>query len=96
MKFNKDMLGKNWIPYTVATCSAVVVYLLLSHIGNIWHGITVVFGFISPVFGGIILAYLIDALVVGQAPASRLSCGGDAAAPRLSGDAGFDSDPAVI
>ena len=63
MKFNKDMLGKNWIPYTVATCSAVVVYLLLSHIGNIWHGITVVFGFISPVFGGIILAYLIDALV---------------------------------
>ena len=64
MKFNKDMLGKNWIPYTVATCSAVVVYLLLSHIGNIWHGITVVFGFISPVFGGIILAYLIDALVV--------------------------------
>ena len=64
MKFNKDMLGKNWIPYTVATCSAVVVYLLLSHIGNIWHGITVVFGFISPVFGGIIRAYLIDALVV--------------------------------
>ena len=64
MKFNKDMLGKNWIPYTVATCSAVVVYLLLSHIGNIWHGITVVFGFISPVFGGIILAYLIDALVL--------------------------------
>ena len=64
MKFNKDMLGKNWIPYTVATCSAVVVYLLLSHIGNIWHGITVVFGFISPVFGGIILAYLIDALVI--------------------------------
>ena len=64
MKFNKDMLGKNWIPYTVATCSAVVVYLLLSHIGNIWHGIMVVFGFISPVFGGIILAYLIDALVV--------------------------------
>ena len=64
MKFNKDMLGKNWIPYTVATCSAVVVYLLLSHIGNIWHGIPVVFGFISPVFGGIILAYLIDALVV--------------------------------
>ena len=64
MKFNKDMLGKNWIPYTVATCSAVVVYPLLSNIGNIWHGITVVFGFISPVFGGIILAYLIDALVV--------------------------------
>ena len=63
MKFNKDILGKNWIPYTVATCSAVVVYLLLSHIGNIWHGLTVVFGFISPVFGGIILAYLIDALV---------------------------------
>ena len=64
MKFNKNMFGKNWIPYTVATCSAVVVYLVLSHIGIIWHGIGVFLGYLSPVFSGIILAYLFDALVV--------------------------------
>ena len=64
MKFNKNMFGKNWIPYTIATCSAVVVYLALSHIGIIWHGVGVFLGYLSPVFSGIILAYLFDALVV--------------------------------
>ena len=64
MKFNKDIFGRNWIPYTVATCSAVVVYLVLSHIEIIWHGLGVFLGYLSPVFSGIILAYLLDALVV--------------------------------
>lgn len=64
MKFDKKTFGTNWIPYTVATCSAVVVYLVLSHVGFLWRGIRTVYGYISPVLGGIIVAYVIDALVM--------------------------------
>ena len=64
MKRIKEIIGKDWIPYTIAACSAVVVYLVLSHIGNLWAGVKAIFGYISPVFGGIIVAYVIDALVV--------------------------------
>ena len=64
MKFDKNLFGKDWIPYTVAACSAVVLYLLLSHLGGIWNGVKVVFGFISPVFGAVIIAYVVDALVM--------------------------------
>ena len=64
MKFNKNIFGKNWIPYTVATCSAVVVYMLLSHLGTFWHAIKALLGYFSPVFVGIVLAYVLDALVM--------------------------------
>ena len=64
MRFNKDIFGKDWIPYTVAACSAVVVYLALSHIGYFWSFVKTIYGYISPVFGGIIVAYVVDALVM--------------------------------
>lgn len=64
MKFDKSRLGRRWIPYTVATCSAVVLYLILAHLGGIWKGIQGIFSFISPVFWGAIIAYILDALVV--------------------------------
>ena len=56
-------LGRRWIPYTVATCSAVVLYLVLAHLLGIWSFIQGLFAFISPVFWGAIIAYIIDALV---------------------------------
>lgn len=64
MKFDKSRLGRRWIPYTIATCSAVVLYLILAHLGGIWKGIQGLFSFITPVFWGAIIAYIIDALVV--------------------------------
>ena len=64
MKFDKSFFGKDWIPYTIAACSAVIVYLLLSHLGSIWGGIKVFFGFLSPVLSAIIIAYVVDAQVM--------------------------------
>ena len=70
MKRIKEIIGKDWIPYTIAACSAVVVYLVLSHIGNLWAGVKAIFGYISPVFGGIIVAYVIG----GACPSSWCWC----------------------
>ena len=39
MKFNKDLLEKRWAAYTLAACSAVVLYFLLSNVSDIFKGI---------------------------------------------------------
>lgn len=64
MKFDKKTIGREWIPYTIAACSAVVVFLVLSHLGDIWRAVRVIFSYIAPVFRGIVIAYVIDALVM--------------------------------
>ena len=64
MKIDKESIGRRWIPYTIASCAAVVLYLVLSRMGDLRHGLMSVFRFIQPVFWGILLAYIIDALVV--------------------------------
>lgn len=64
MKFDKKIFGKDTIPYTVAACSAVVLYLALSHIGAIYSGIKALFGYIQPVFWAVVIAYVVDPLVV--------------------------------
>ena len=64
MKFDRDSIGKRWIPYTIATCSAAVLYLLLSHLSGIGQGLRALFRFIQPVFWGAAIAYIIDAPVV--------------------------------
>ena len=64
MKFQKESIGRRWVPYTIAACSAVVLYVILSHLGILWDGIKDLFSFFSPVLGAIIIAYIIDALVV--------------------------------
>ena len=63
MKFDKNWFNKNWFPYTVATCSAVVLYLLLSHINYLFSAIDVLFKYFTPVITGIIIAYLLHPLV---------------------------------
>ena len=64
MKFDKNTFGKDWIPYTVAACSAVVVYLVLSHLRVIWSIVKALYGYVSPVLASIIIAYVIDTLVM--------------------------------
>lgn len=59
-KFNK----KNWFPYTVATCSAVLLYALISHFPDIFKGIAGFFAFLKPVITGIIIAYIFNPLAV--------------------------------
>ncbi len=63
MKFNKNWFNKNWFPYTVATCSAVILYLCLSHISLLFDAINILFKYFTPVITGIIIAYLLHPLV---------------------------------
>lgn len=63
MKFNKDLLEKKWVAYTLATCSAVVLYFLLSNVSDIFKGIGFVYRIISPLITGLIIAYIIDPFV---------------------------------
>lgn len=63
MKFNKDLLEKRWVAYTLATCSAVILYFLLSNVSDIFNGLRVVYKVLSPLITGLIIAYVIDPLV---------------------------------
>lgn len=63
MKFNKDLLEKRWAAYTLATCSALVLYFLLSNVSDIFKGIGFVYRIISPLITGLIIAYIIDPFV---------------------------------
>ena len=63
MKFNKDLLEKRWVAYTLATCSAVVLYFLLSNVSDIFNGLRVVYKVLSPLITGLIIAYVIDPFV---------------------------------
>ncbi len=63
MKLPKGFKDNHWIPYTIAACSAVLLYVALIHLPVIWAMICTVFRYISPVFYGLIIAYLINPVV---------------------------------
>lgn len=63
MKFNKDLLEKRWVAYTIATCSAVLLYLFISNIMYIFKGFGIVYHVVSPLVIGLIIAYVIDPFV---------------------------------
>lgn len=61
---NKIMKSENrWLPYTVATCSAVILYMILNNLNVFGKGIGTFFSIISPVIYGLIIAYIMDPLV---------------------------------
>ena len=62
MKFNNKWFKKRWVSYSIATCSAVLFYMLLSHLPQIFSGFSAFFGFIKPVVVGVIIAYIFDPL----------------------------------
>ena len=62
MKFNGKWLKKKWVSYTIATCSAVVLLMILMHLGDIVTGLGKFFTFLKPVVMGIIIAYVINPL----------------------------------
>ena len=62
-KENKIPLkDRPWYPYAVALCIAVILYVVLVHIGGIWKGFTTFLGFFSTVFLGCVFAYLVNPL----------------------------------
>ena len=61
MKKIENLLSKPWAAYTCATCSAVVLYLFLSHLGVITGWLFSTFWkYFSPVIIGVIVAYLLN------------------------------------
>ncbi|MCD8116119.1 MAG: AI-2E family transporter [Oscillospiraceae bacterium] len=63
MKLNKTPWGRRWIPYTIAACAAVTLYVVLSHLGIVWSGLQSIFHFVAPVVWAIAIAYAVDILV---------------------------------
>ena len=60
MKKIDQLLSKPWAAYSFATCSAVLLYLLLSHFSVITGWISSLWKLLSPVVIGIIVAYLLN------------------------------------
>ncbi len=74
MRFDKDLPGKKWIEYTIATCSAVLLYVLLGNLPSIVRGFRDAFHYVSPVLFGVVIAYVLDpiAKLVEQTVLSRV------------------------
>ena len=60
LKRIKSLLTKPWAAYTFAACSAVLLYMLLSHLPEVGAWLTNVRRFLSPIFIGIVVAYLMN------------------------------------
>lgn len=60
--FNKRIKSKSWYPYTIALCTAVLLFVLLTHFADIRAGISTFFGYFMPVIWGCAIAYLINPL----------------------------------
>ena len=63
MRFRKEDLDKPWVSYTIAVCAAVVLYLLLSNIRGIGRNIASVYTLMSPIFNGLIIAYVLNPIM---------------------------------
>lgn len=60
MKFNGKWVKKKWVSYTIATCSAVILYMILSNIDSISEGFSSFYSFLRPVVTGLIIAYVFN------------------------------------
>ncbi len=60
MKLSSKFRKKKWVSYTIATCSAVLLYMILSHLSEIANGFGSFFKFIQPVVTGMIIAYIFN------------------------------------
>ncbi len=56
----KKWLENRWVAYTVAACIAVAFFVFLNHLSPVISGLRSFFRAISPIFIGLILAYLLD------------------------------------
>ena len=63
MKFNKNLLKEKWFVYSFALCSAVALYLLLTHIGGILQFLGGIWRVGSPVFMAFVISYVLGPLV---------------------------------
>ena len=60
MFLNKDPRKEKWFAYTVASCSAVLLYVLLTNLGVFLDGFFGIIDVISPIIVGIVFAYILS------------------------------------
>ncbi len=58
----KNIKGKPWYNQAVALCIAVALYVLLTHWAGFWTATSTVLRYFSPVFLGVIIAYVVSPL----------------------------------
>ncbi len=58
----EKLRDKRWYPYTVAACAAVLLYVILTHLGGIGGAVRTFVGYFSPLALGCVLAYLMNPL----------------------------------
>ena len=59
----KDWKNQKWFPYTVASCSAVLLFVILTNLSSIGSTMGKVYHFFSPVVIGVVLAYIVEPFV---------------------------------
>ena len=59
----KLMTHKRWIPYTIASCTAVVLYVFLTHLPAVGDFISQIYSYVSPALYGVVVAYLLNPIV---------------------------------
>ncbi len=64
MKFNKNHLNRRWVGYTIAACSAVFFYVLITHLYVFAAGLHQIMNYVKPVVIGIVIAYILYPLVI--------------------------------
>ena len=62
IQFFKRNLEKPWFANMIAICSGVILYLLLTYFGKVLHGVGALYRYFFPVIGGLIIAYILNAL----------------------------------
>ena len=64
MKNFKKMIENNWAAYTLATCSAVLLFVFLSNFSSFLNIVYSIEGLLFPIIIGAVLAYLLNPVVV--------------------------------
>ena len=60
MKIFRQWFQKPWVGYATAGCIVVLLYEFLEHVTSVKDGIGAVWTFLSPIFIGVVVAYLFD------------------------------------
>ena len=61
--FNKHNLNTPWVAYTIATCSAVVLFSILTHLDVIGRALQGMGTFLYPIVLAAIISYILVPLV---------------------------------
>ena len=65
MKWFRRNLSKNWLSLTVAICIGVVLFVFLSHLGDVGRAIAYLWRLVSPVILGFCIAYVLNPIAGG-------------------------------